>query len=115
MPTALTEDQIDEFKSRHWLVEWFIPSEGKFIYDDIFNSYVLVFELQNGDVIYAFVEKDYTVSDPSRIEYIVNETIKAIKENTQNLAKNVGSGFKISSTLIISIVALLIILEIRKR
>ena len=106
-PTALTEDQIKEFKKRHWFVDWGIPPSGKFVYDDVFNSYVLVFEKQDGSIIYAFVEKDYTISDPSRLQYIIEETLKAVKANTKKTFDYGITGAKYFTPMLILIVIII--------
>jgi len=110
---ALTPSEVESFINRHFFVNWFIPQQGKSVYDEVLLGFVLLFKKQDGTIIYTLTEKDYAADDPSSVNYIVGETIKAIGENSQRVFSGIGTGLKMTTPILILVIIIIFRNEIK--
>lgn len=107
---ALTEDEISAFKWRHPSLLYYslnpfavFPPEGIYEEDETLGGFVLVFKMQDGSFIYALTDSDPTAADPSAIQYVIDQTIEAVKQNAEKVLPAVG--YSVSTILAVAAVA----------
>ena len=109
MYRQLTSTEEELFRNEYgWLsLFWIDKGEGKYFYSENLQSTILVFKKTDGNLIFTLVDKDYSKEDPSKTAYIVEETLRAIKDNTQSTFSGISSGFKISIPILVLIIIIL--------
>ena len=109
----LTLSEKRSFLLRHPIVLFSVPDPGSATYykDETLGGYVLVFVKTTGEIIYVLTPFDPSEQDPDGLSYVVNETVKAVKENTEKVFTIAGYTLGASAILIIIIIIFLLILR----
>ncbi len=116
MYRLLTNDEKWKFLWNHPFIALSLGlHSGEYIKDDDLKGYVLIWKKTDGEILFIFSEKDPSSLDPSYLGYIINETGKAVAENTKKVLTI--AGITISSGVVIALVifGIIYLLPLMKR
>ena len=84
----LTESEIKDFTDNYfgYFSQWWMTEgTGQYIFWPEAGAYVLIFKKTDGKFLYSFTPQDYSKTDPSATQYVIDETLKAIGDNTKQV------------------------------